>query len=63
MALYLHKQRWEIKRKKRIFRMAPIHHHFELMGIPESKVTFRLWIMALLCGGLALSIIRLRGIL
>ena len=50
-------------RKKRIFRMAPIHHHFELMGIPESKVTFRLWIMALLCGGLALSIIRLRGIL
>ena len=36
---------------------------FELMGIPESKVTFRLWIMALLCGGLALSIIRLKGIL
>ncbi|MCI6153017.1 phospho-N-acetylmuramoyl-pentapeptide-transferase [Fusobacterium perfoetens] len=50
-------------RKKRIFRMAPIHHHFELMGIPESKVTFRLWIMALICGGIALSIVRLRGIL
>ena len=50
-------------RKKRIFRMAPIHHHFELMGIPESKITFRLWVIALLCGGMALIIIRIRGIL
>lgn len=30
---------------KRVFRMAPIHHHFELMGIPEEKVTLRFWIV------------------
>ncbi len=29
---------------KRLFRMAPIHHHFELLGWPETKVTFRFWI-------------------
>ncbi len=50
-------------RKKRIFRMAPIHHHYELKGIPESKITLRFWIISLLCGGFALGIIRLKGIL
>ena len=50
-------------RKKRIFRMAPIHHHFELMGIPENKVTIRFWILSLLCGIIALGLIRLRGII
>lgn len=38
---------------KRIFRMAPLHHHFELMGWPEPKVIVRFWIMTLifvLCG-------------
>ncbi|MFK4786191.1 phospho-N-acetylmuramoyl-pentapeptide-transferase [Fusobacterium sp. MFO224] len=50
-------------RKKRIFKMAPIHHHFELMDIPESKVTLRFWIIALLFGIVALGAVRLRGIL
>ena len=50
-------------RKKRIFRMAPIHHHFELMGMPENKVTMRFWILALLCGIIALGMVRLRGIM
>lgn len=39
--------------KKRIFRMAPIHHHFELMGWPEPKVIVRFWIITfvlVLCG-------------
>lgn len=35
--------------KKRLFLMAPIHHHFELKGWPESKVTFRFWIFGMLC--------------
>lgn len=50
-------------RKKRIFRMAPIHHHFELMNIPESKITLRFWIISLLFGIMALVVIRLKGIL
>lgn len=33
---------------KRIFKMAPIHHHFELMGIPENKIVVRFWIIGIL---------------
>ncbi len=47
-------------RKKRIFRMAPIHHHFELQGLPETKVTIRFWIIGLLCGIGSLIILKLR---
>ncbi|CAM2059389.1 phospho-N-acetylmuramoyl-pentapeptide-transferase [Desulfovibrionales bacterium] len=45
---------------KRIFRMAPIHHHFELKGIPESKIIIRFWIMSILLGLVALSTMKLR---
>lgn len=34
--------------KKRVFRMAPIHHHFELKGWPETTVTIRFWIIAMI---------------
>ena len=50
-------------RGKRIFKMAPIHHHFELMNIPESKVTLRFWIATLIFGIIALGTIKMRGIL
>ncbi|MCJ8342379.1 MAG: phospho-N-acetylmuramoyl-pentapeptide-transferase [Cetobacterium sp.] len=50
-------------RGKRIFKMAPIHHHFELAGLPETKVTMRFWIIALILGIFALGLVRLRGIL
>ncbi len=45
---------------KRIFRMAPLHHHFELKGIPESKIIIRFWITSILLALLALSTIKLR---
>ncbi|HEY8965487.1 MAG TPA: phospho-N-acetylmuramoyl-pentapeptide-transferase [Candidatus Methylacidiphilales bacterium] len=45
---------------KRIFAMAPIHHHFELKGWAESQVTIRFWILSLLCGLLALATLKLR---
>ncbi|HEV7888487.1 MAG TPA: phospho-N-acetylmuramoyl-pentapeptide-transferase [Acidimicrobiales bacterium] len=41
---------------RRIFRMAPIHHHFELMGWPETTVIIRFWILAGLCTALALGL-------
>lgn len=47
-------------RKKRIFKMAPIHHHFELDGLPETKVTIRFWIVSLLVGIIGLIILKLR---
>jgi phospho-N-acetylmuramoyl-pentapeptide-transferase len=40
----------------RIFRMAPLHHHFELGGWPETTVIVRFWIFAALCSGLGLGI-------
>ena len=47
-------------RGKRLFKMAPIHHHFELKGWPETKVIMRFWIMALLFAGLGLATLKLR---
>ena len=41
---------------KRVFRMAPIHHHFELGGWPETTVIVRLWIVAGLCTAIALGL-------
>ncbi len=45
---------------KRIFRMAPLHHHFELLGWTETKVTLRFWIIALLFALLSLGALKLR---
>ena len=45
---------------KRIFRMAPIHHHFELAGWAESKVITRCWIVAILFALFSLSTLKLR---
>lgn len=45
---------------KRIFRMAPLHHHFELKGIPESKIIIRFWILSVLFALAALSTLKLR---
>ncbi|MHB1545432.1 MAG: phospho-N-acetylmuramoyl-pentapeptide-transferase [bacterium] len=47
-------------RKKRIFKMAPIHHHFEIEGVPESKIVIRLWIISLILTIFALSTLKLR---
>jgi phospho-N-acetylmuramoyl-pentapeptide-transferase len=45
---------------KRIFRMAPLHHHFELMGWSESKIIVRFWILALVFALFALTTLKLR---
>ena len=47
-------------RKKRVFRMAPIHHHFELKGWPEIKVVIRFWILSLLFALSGLATLKLR---
>lgn len=46
---------------KRIFKMAPIHHHFELIGIPEQKITIRFWIIQVLLMVISFSIILFGG--
>ncbi len=45
---------------RRIFRMAPIHHHFEKLGWPETKVVVRFWILGILCAMIAFSTLKIR---
>jgi phospho-N-acetylmuramoyl-pentapeptide-transferase len=45
---------------RRVFRMAPLHHHFELKGWPEPKVTIRFWIIAIMLALLSVSTLKLR---
>ena len=45
---------------KRFFLMAPLHHHFELKGIPETVVVIRFWIVSIVCALVALSTLKLR---
>ena len=45
---------------KKIFLMAPIHHHFELKGLPESKVVIRFWIVGLLLALLTITTFKIR---
>ncbi|MFQ6009068.1 MAG: phospho-N-acetylmuramoyl-pentapeptide-transferase [Candidatus Zixiibacteriota bacterium] len=45
---------------KRVFKMAPLHHHFELLGWPESKVVIRFWILGALCALLTLATLKVR---
>ncbi len=47
-------------RKKRIFRMAPLHHHFEIQGWAESKIIVRFWIIAMIANIIALITIKIR---
>ncbi|MFZ2941643.1 MAG: phospho-N-acetylmuramoyl-pentapeptide-transferase, partial [Leptotrichiaceae bacterium] len=54
-------QVWHFKKfGKRVFKMAPIHHHFELLGVPETKVTIRFWIVTILTCLLTFVILKLR---
>ena len=46
--------------RRRVFLMAPVHHHFELKGMAEPKIIVRFWIVAILCGGVAILSLKLR---
>ena len=51
---------YKLRNGKRIFKMAPLHHHFELLGWSESKVITRFWIMALVFALFSLTTLKLR---
>jgi phospho-N-acetylmuramoyl-pentapeptide-transferase len=50
----------EYAQSHRIFRLAPLHHHFEKGGWDETQVVVRFWILGILCAFLALSTLKLR---
>ena len=45
---------------RRVFLMAPIHHHYEKLGWPEQKIVVRFWIVSIILGLVALSSLKLR---
>ncbi len=47
-------------RRKRVFLMAPIHHHYELKGWPEPQIIVRFWIISFICAVVGLSTLKLR---
>ena len=50
--------RW--RGQKRIFKMAPLHHHFELLGWAESKVVIRFWILGIMLALISLTTFKIR---
>jgi phospho-N-acetylmuramoyl-pentapeptide-transferase len=42
--------------RKRIFLMAPIHHHFEILGWSETKIILRFWIVASVCAAIGFTV-------
>ncbi len=47
-------------KRRRIFKMAPIHHHFELLGWPEPKIIVRFWIISIILALIAISTLKIR---
>jgi len=47
-------------RKKRVFLMSPIHHHFQIKGLAESKITVRFWIIAAILALLSMTTLKVR---
>lgn len=51
----------KLRKGKKVFKIAPIHHHFEASGWPETKVTMRFWILGQVCGVVGIVIFLLSG--
>jgi phospho-N-acetylmuramoyl-pentapeptide-transferase len=51
---------YKLRGGKRVFLMSPVHHHFELLGWPESKVVIRFWILSVLFALAGLGTLKLR---
>jgi phospho-N-acetylmuramoyl-pentapeptide-transferase len=57
---YFRYTKYKYGRGERFFKMAPIHHHFELSGIHESKIVIRFWIIGILLALLSLATFKVR---
>jgi phospho-N-acetylmuramoyl-pentapeptide-transferase len=45
---------------RRIFKMSPLHHHYELRGLAEPKITVRFWLISAICAVIGLSTLKIR---
>lgn len=60
MSVILQVASYKLRNGKRIFLMSPLHHHFELRGLPESKIIVRFWICQIILGLIGLSTLKIR---
>ncbi|MEJ5338670.1 MAG: phospho-N-acetylmuramoyl-pentapeptide-transferase [Aquificaceae bacterium] len=60
MSVILQVVYFKLTKGKRLFKMAPFHHHLELSGVPEPKIVVRMWIISILLGILAIASLKLR---
>jgi phospho-N-acetylmuramoyl-pentapeptide-transferase len=60
LSVILQMSSYKLRQGKRIFKMAPLHHHFELGGVAEPKVTVRFWICSIVLMLLALASLKIR---
>ena len=60
LSVILQMTSYRLRKGKRIFLMAPLHHHFELKGLAEPKVTIRFWIMGIVFSLIALASLKIR---
>jgi phospho-N-acetylmuramoyl-pentapeptide-transferase len=60
MSVIIQVSYFKLTKGKRVFRMAPLHHHFELKGWHESKVIVRFWIIAIILALISLSTLKIR---
>jgi phospho-N-acetylmuramoyl-pentapeptide-transferase len=57
---YFKFSRWRTGTGRRVFRMAPLHHHFEQLGWPETRVVIRFYIIAIICALMGLATLKIR---
>ncbi len=60
LSVWLQRTSYKLRHGKRIFLRAPIHHHFEMMGIPDNKIVMGFWILAILSAMAGLATLKLR---
>ncbi len=60
LSVLIQRYYFKLTKGKRFFRMAPLHHHFELLGWSEPKIIIRFWIISVICAVIALSTLKIR---
>jgi len=60
LSVILQRRFFRLTGGRRLFRCAPLHHHYEFQGMPESKITVRFWIVSILLALFALALLKMR---
>ena len=59
-SVWIQRKSYRYRNGKRVFLMAPLHHHYEKKGVPDPKLTIRFWIVAGICALIGLATLKMR---